>query len=45
MLVAMVQAGALPAQDGQLMPQGDEFELVRSRNRNGRETSEFGGVG
>jgi len=23
----MVQGGALPAQDGQLMPQGDEFEL------------------
>ena len=23
----MVQAGVLPAQDGQLMPQGDEFEL------------------
>ena len=26
-LVAMAQAGTLPAQDGQLMPQGDEFEL------------------
>ena len=26
-LVAMVPAGALPAQDGQLMLQGDEFEL------------------
>ena len=25
----MVQAGVLPAQDGQLMPQGDEFELQR----------------
>jgi hypothetical protein len=23
----MAQAGTLPAQDGQLMPQGDEFEL------------------
>ncbi len=29
-LVAMVPAGALPAQDGQLMPQGDEFEFQRS---------------
>ena len=26
-LVAMVQGEALPAQDGQLMSQGDEFEL------------------
>jgi hypothetical protein len=26
----MVQARVLPAQDGQLMPQGDEFELQRS---------------
>lgn len=26
-LVAMVGAGALPAQDGQLVSQGDEFEL------------------
>jgi hypothetical protein len=26
----MVQAGALPAQDGHLMSQGDEFELQRS---------------
>ncbi len=26
-LVAMVQAGALPAQDGHLMSQGDEFEF------------------
>ncbi len=28
-LVAMVQARELPAQDGQLMPQRDEFELQR----------------
>ena len=28
-LVAMVQARALPAKDGQLMSQGDEFELQR----------------
>ena len=27
MLVAMVQARVLPPQDGQLMSQGDEFEL------------------
>jgi hypothetical protein len=26
----MAQGGALPAQYGQLMPQGDEFELRRS---------------
>ena len=26
-LVAMVQARVLPAQDGQLVPQGDEFEF------------------
>ncbi len=28
-LVAIAQGGALPTQDGQLMPQGDEFELQR----------------
>ncbi|MEI8152854.1 MAG: hypothetical protein WCG92_14810, partial [Hyphomicrobiales bacterium] len=28
-LVAMVQAGVLPAQDGQLMSQSEEFELQR----------------
>ena len=26
----MAQGGALPAQDGQLMPPGDEFEFQRS---------------
>ena len=29
-LVAMVQAGVVPAQDGHLMSQGDEFELQRA---------------
>ena len=28
-LVAMVKARVLPSQDGQLMSQGDEFELQR----------------
>ena len=30
----MVQAGALPPQDGQLMSQGDEFELWREATTN-----------
>ena len=30
----MVQAGALPAQDGHLMSQGDEFELQREATTN-----------
>ena len=29
-LVATVQAGTVPAQDGQLVSQGDEFEFQRS---------------
>jgi len=29
-LVAIAQGGALPAQDGQLMSQGDQFEFQRS---------------
>ena len=33
-LVAMVWTTALPAQDGQLMSQGDEFEFQRSATAN-----------
>lgn len=38
--VAMVQARALPAQDGHLMSQGDEFELQRGTLRTRNETRE-----
>ena len=33
-LVAMVQARVLPAQDGHLMSQGDEFDLQREATTN-----------
>ena len=33
-LVAMVQASVLPPQDGQLVSQGDEFELQREATTN-----------
>ena len=43
-LVAMVQARALPAQDGHLMSQGDEFEFERDAAMNPeREQGTMGG--